>query len=50
MAEEAKRNQQQYEQRQRKSEGTISVDYIPVKGKDSPKGRSGDYVDYEEIK
>lgn len=53
MAGEAMKQQQEYQrQQQKKTEGTISVDYIPVKGK--PKGpnlsKGGDYVDYEEIK
>ena len=53
MAGEAMKQQQEYQrQQQKKAEGTISVDYIPVKGK--PKGpnlsKDGDYVDYEEIK
>jgi hypothetical protein len=49
MAEEARKHQQQFEQKQKKSEGTISVDYIPTKGKQPPKNNAGDYVDYEEI-
>ncbi len=51
MAEEAIKNQQQkYEQKQKKAEGTISIDYVPGKGDKPPKNKSGDYVDYEEIK
>ncbi|HSZ24256.1 MAG TPA: DUF4834 family protein [Cytophagaceae bacterium] len=52
MAGEAMKRQQQYQEQQRKAEGTISVDYIPVKGntkKPNP-GNKGDYVDYEEVK
>jgi hypothetical protein len=54
MAGEAMKRQQEYQrQQQKKTEGTISVDYIPVKGKNT-KGpntsKGGDYVDYEEVK
>jgi len=48
-----KRQQEYQRQQQKKTEGTISVDYIPVKGKNT-KGpntsKGGDYVDYEEVK
>ena len=54
MANEAMKQQQQYAQRQQKTEGTISVDYIPTKNKQAPKGfnknNNGDFVDYEEVK
>lgn len=48
------KKQQQYAQRQQKTEGTISVDYIPTKSKSTPKGvnknSNNDFVDYEEVK
>ena len=54
MASEAMKKQQQYAQRQQKTEGTISVDYIPKKSKSTPKGvnknSNNDFVDYEEVK
>ena len=54
MASEAMKKQQQYAQRQQKTEGTISVDYIPTKRKSTPKGvnknSNNDFVDYEEVK
>lgn len=54
MASEAMKKQQQYAQRQQKTEGTISVDYIPTKSKSTPKGvnknSNNDFVDYEEVK
>jgi hypothetical protein len=54
MANDAMQRQQQYyQQKRQKSEGTISVDFIP--GKEKSNGNSnnkntGDYVDFEEIK
>ena len=53
MADQAMRQQQQIHQTQNKSEGTISVDYIPSKekrGNVSGNNKAGDYVDYEELK
>lgn len=51
MADQAMRQQQQLHQNQQKSEGTISVDYVPGKDKRSNgPSKAGDYVDYEELK
>ncbi len=53
MANEAMKHQQ-YNQRSQRSEGTISVDYVPEKGtppsKKFNKPNTGDFVDYEEVK
>jgi len=54
MANEAMKRQQYNNQQQyRKSEGTISVDYVPEKTKSSKpfsKDKNDEYVDFEEIK
>jgi len=53
MAGEAMKRQQTHAKGKQRTEGTISVDYIPEKGKQEKgpaKPKSGDYVDYEEVK
>jgi hypothetical protein len=45
-------NMQQKQYRERKKDGSISVDYIPENKKNKPgkDNDNGEYIDYEEIK
>lgn len=40
----------QQQQRSRRPEGTISIDYMPKKEKKGNADNLGDFVDYEEVK
>lgn len=45
-----KMNQQPDQQRNRKPEGSISIEYMPPKTKHGNADKLGDFVDYEEVK
>lgn len=40
----------QPQQKKRKPEGSISIDYMPPKNKQGNADKLGDFVDYEEVK
>ncbi|RZK49785.1 MAG: DUF4834 family protein [Pedobacter sp.] len=42
--------QQQYTNRNRKPEGSITIDYVPKKEKKGNADKLGDFVDFEEVK
>lgn len=50
MANKMSEQANQPQQKQRKPEGSISIDYMPPKQKGGNPDALGDFVDYEEIK
>ena len=47
----AQQQSQPFQKQNRKPDGTIQVDYIPPQQKESPpSSKSGDFIDYEEVK
>lgn len=43
-------NAQQQQSRNRRPEGSISIDYMPQKEKKGNPDKLGDFIDYEEVK
>ncbi len=52
MQEQQRRQQQPPQQKPRRNEGVIDIDFVPADQPKRPqnKPKSGDYVDYEEVK